>query len=139
MPVGGIKIGRSLTPPTLELNALIDSGADSVIIPVLYLRQIRARKERTVWMRTVTGTRSVVDMDAISLQFGPFEFRNRFVVGGLQLDEIIIGRDILNQFIVTLSRGARLCLILATATLYLVSTGTAMTTMNLRPLVDTKG
>jgi hypothetical protein len=30
-----------------------------------------------------------------------------------------------------------LCLILATATLYLVSTGTAITTMNLRPLVDT--
>jgi hypothetical protein len=103
MPVVAIKIGRSLTPPALELNALIDSGADSAIIPLLYLRQIRARKERTVWMRTVTGTHSVVDMYAISLRFGPFEFGNRFVVGGLQPDEIIIGRDILNQFIVTLN------------------------------------
>ncbi len=103
MPVVSIKIGRSLTPPQLQLNALIDSGADSVIIPLVYLRQIRARKERTVWMRTVTGTRSVVDMYTISLQFGPFEFRNQLVAGGLQPNEIIIGRDILNQFIVTLN------------------------------------
>jgi hypothetical protein len=32
---------------------------------------------------------------------------------------------------------ARLCLLLATATLYLVSTGTAVVAMNLRPVVDT--
>lgn len=103
MPVVAIKIGRSLTMPALSLNALIDSGADSVIIPVLYLRQVRARKERTVWMRTVTGTRSIVDLYSVSLQFGPFEFRNRLVAGGLEPNEIIIGRDILNQFVVTLN------------------------------------
>jgi len=103
MPVIEIKIGRALAPPTLLLHALIDSGADSVIIPLRYLRQIRARKERTVWMRTVTGTRSRIDMYAISLQFGPFQFHDRLVAGGLQPNEIIIGRDILNQFIVTLN------------------------------------
>lgn len=54
-------------------------------------------------MRTVTGARSVIDLYAISLQFGPFEFHSRIVAGGLQPDEIIIGRDILNQFIVTLN------------------------------------
>lgn len=53
-------------------------------------------------MRTVTGSRSVVDIYAISLQFGPFAFREHFVVGGSQPNEIIIGRDVLNQFIVTL-------------------------------------
>lgn len=103
MPVVEIKIGKPLTDPTLKLNALIDSGADGVIIPLLYLRQIQARKERTIWMRTVTGTRSVIDLYYISLQFGPFEFRNRLVAGGLQPNEVIIGRDILNQFIVTLN------------------------------------
>lgn len=54
-------------------------------------------------MRTVTGTRSAIDMYTISLQFGPFAFQDRLVAGGLQLDEIIIGRDILNQFVVTLN------------------------------------
>lgn len=103
MPVVAIKIGRALTTPILPLNALIDSGADSVIIPLNYLRQVRARKERTVWMRTVTGERSVVDLYLISLQFGPFTFPDRLVAGGFQPTEIIIGRDILNQFIVTLN------------------------------------
>ena len=48
-------IGRSLTPPTLPLMALIDSGADGSSIPLPYLRQVQARKERSLWMRTVTG------------------------------------------------------------------------------------
>ena len=54
-------------------------------------------------MRTVTGKRSVVDMYMVSMLFGPFEFRQRLVVGGTEPNEIIIGRDILNQFVVTLN------------------------------------
>ena len=103
MPVVTIKIGRALTTPLLQLNALIDSGADSAIIPVAYLRQLRARKERTVWLRTVTGTRSIVDLYTIALQFGPFTFRECLVAGGSQAEELMIGRNILNQFIVTLN------------------------------------
>lgn len=103
MPVVEIRIGRSLTLPVLPLTALIDSGADGSIIPLVYLRQVQARKERSLWMRTVTGKRSVVDMYMISMHFGPFEFQERLVIGGLQPNEIIIGRDILNQFIVTLN------------------------------------
>lgn len=75
MPVVAIRIGRSLTPPALPLTALIDSGADGSIIPLPYLRQVRARKERSLWMRTVTGKRSVVDMYMISMHFGPFTFQ----------------------------------------------------------------
>ena len=103
MPVVEIKIGRSLMTPSLALIALIDSGADGVIIPLQYLRKIKARQERSVWMRTVTGTRSVIDLYSISLQFGPYEFRDRIVAGGLQPDEVIIGRDVLNQFVVILN------------------------------------
>jgi hypothetical protein len=54
-------------------------------------------------MRTVTGARSVIDLYSISLQFGPFEFRDLMVAGGMQANEVIIGRDILNQFIITLN------------------------------------
>ena len=49
------------------------------------------------------GKRSVVNMYVISMHFGPFEFQERLVGGGLQPNEIIIGRDILNQFVVTLN------------------------------------
>lgn len=103
MPIVEIKIGRSLTQPELPLNALIDSGADGTIIPVRFLNQIRARAEKSLWMRTVTGKRSVVDVYTVSMKFGAFEVGEHLVVGGLQPDEIISGRDILNQFIVTLN------------------------------------
>jgi len=103
MPVVEIKIARSLTVPILTLQAMIDSGADGSIIPVRYLQQINARKENSLWIRTVTGKRSIADMYSVAMQFGPFEFRDLLVVGGSQEGEIIIGRDILNQFIITLN------------------------------------
>ncbi len=103
MPVVPIKIGRSLALPTLVLTALVDSGADGSIIPLRYLREIQARRERTAWMRTVTGMRSIIDLYSISMHVGPFEFRDRLVAAGNQPDEIIIGRDILNQLVVTLN------------------------------------
>ena len=54
-------------------------------------------------MRTVTGTLSVINLYSISMHVGPLEFRDRMVAGGNQPDEIIIGRDILNQLVVTLN------------------------------------
>lgn len=72
MPVVAIKIGHALTPLPLELNALVDFGEDSLIIPVLYLGQIRTRKERIVWMRTVTGRRSVVGSHHTQSSVGPY-------------------------------------------------------------------
>jgi hypothetical protein len=40
---------------------------------------------------------------SVSLSFGPYEYDYLHVVGGIQNDEIILGRDLLNQFIVTLN------------------------------------
>jgi hypothetical protein len=102
-PVIEIRIGRALSTPSLALTALIDTGADGLVIPLTRLRQIRARKERKAWLRTVTGFRAPVDIYSISLQFGPFAFQDVAVAGGSQPTEVIIGRDILNQFIVTLN------------------------------------
>ncbi|MFN8495088.1 MAG: hypothetical protein U0350_46220 [Caldilineaceae bacterium] len=44
MPVVEIVVGRVGSAPSLPLIALIDSGADSTIIPLRYLHQIGARK-----------------------------------------------------------------------------------------------
>lgn len=103
MPVITIKVGKALTIPILALTALIDSGADGVIIPKRYLQQIRARRERKAWLRSVTGARFLIELYSISLQFGPFEFTDLVVAGGIHPDEVLIGRDILNQFEVTLN------------------------------------
>lgn len=103
MPVIEIKIGRALALPSLPLTALIDSGADGVIIPLQHLKQLKARREQRAWMRTVAGARSMVQLYSISLQLGPFDFRDLTVAAGLHPEEAIIGRSVLNKFIITLN------------------------------------
>jgi hypothetical protein len=65
------------------------------------------------------------------------EYGRRFGIEENFLDDKSAGFQLESSQIDDPEALARLCLILATATLYLVSTGTAITAMNLRPLVDT--
>jgi hypothetical protein len=65
------------------------------------------------------------------------EYGRRFAIEENFLDDKSAGFQLEASQLEDAQALERLCLILATATLYLVSTGTAITTMNLRPLVDT--
>lgn len=102
VPVVDIGIGRALSEANLVLSALVDSGADATIIPVHYLRQVHARRSRKVWMRGVAGGRILVDLYPISLQLGPLSQEHLEVVGS-ESDEVIVGRDVLNDLSVTLN------------------------------------
>ncbi|MCX6048300.1 MAG: retroviral-like aspartic protease family protein [Chloroflexi bacterium] len=102
MPIVEIKIGTVATLPTLDLKALVDSGSDGTIIPLTYLKQIGARKYQKKWIRTITGQRAQIDLYLISIQIGTTQRARLAVAGDPQLDEAIIGRDLLNQFVVTL-------------------------------------
>lgn len=103
MPVAEIAIGRAMSTPTLTLTALIDSGADATIIPVHFLRQVRARKRLQAWLRGPAMQRIRVDLYEISLQIGDHREMLLSVVGSADSDEIILGRDVLNQLIVTMN------------------------------------
>lgn len=65
------------------------------------------------------------------------EYGRRFDIEENFLDDKSAGFQLESSQIDNAEALERLCLILATATLYLVSTGTAIAAMNLRPLVDT--
>jgi hypothetical protein len=65
------------------------------------------------------------------------DYALRFDIEENFLDDKSAGFQLESSEIEDAAALARLCLILATATLYLVSTGTAIHAMNLRPLVDT--
>jgi hypothetical protein len=65
------------------------------------------------------------------------EYGRRFAIEENFLDDKSAGFQLESSQLDDADALSRLCLILAAATLYLVSTGTAITTMNLRPLVDT--
>lgn len=103
MPTIEIRIGRALRNPTLELTALVDSGADGTIIPVSHLKRLQARKAGKTWMTGTTGERAQVDLYQVSLQFGPYRQGRLEVVGDTRNDEVILGRDVLNHLIVTLN------------------------------------
>jgi hypothetical protein len=86
----------------VTLTALIDSGADASLIPVRYLQQIGAQPRDQKWLRGLTAGRLRVALYPVFVQIGPFQFYVS-VVGDELYQEVIIGRDVLNQMIVTLN------------------------------------
>jgi predicted aspartyl protease len=96
--ISGMPSGKSQT-----LTALIDSGADATLIPLKTLQAVKARKMDTRWARNISGVRYRVAMYIVTLSIGTLTFPDIDVIANQQTDEIVIGRDILNQLIVTLN------------------------------------
>ena len=104
MPVVEIGLSKSghFEPGTLRL-ALIDSGADGTLVPVDILEEIGARLVGAARIRSVLGDSQVADIYLVSLQIGPHVLGAVRVVAGPEGDEIIVGRNVLNQLVVTLN------------------------------------
>lgn len=85
----------------MALVALLDSGADVTSIPLHPLRAIGALPAESRWLRGVTGERHRVELYEIYLQIGTYG-QHLLVVGDAFGGEAIIGRDILNHYVVTL-------------------------------------
>lgn len=94
--------GRKATKNQV-VSALVDSGADATLIPVNILREVDARKIDSRWARNISGVRYQVAMYAVDLAIGSFAFPDTEVIANIQTDEIVLGRDVLNQLIVTLN------------------------------------
>jgi len=85
------------------LRALVDSGADATMIPIRHLHRIGAKIVDRRQMRGSANVSFLVDVYAIGLNVGPYEHPALEVIGNRQGDDIIVGRDVLNQMIVTLN------------------------------------
>ena len=88
----------------IEVTALVDSGADGTLLPIAILNQINAPLIGDGYMRGVLGTSEPVDICLVQMQIGPH------YVGGIRAagmpdgsEAIIVGRDVLNHFVVTLN------------------------------------
>ena len=79
------------------LWAMVDSGADASMIPISFLDAVGATYKETLWMRSVTGDRTKVDLYLVSVQIGSYLIRGVHVVAAPKNTEAIIGRDVLNQ------------------------------------------
>jgi hypothetical protein len=103
MPVVDLSIGLPLSDTIVDLPAIVDSGADGTMIPVRHLQQVGARRSRKAMMRGVTGGAALVDLYAVAVRLGSYRQGFVEVVGVVDSDETIIGRDILNHLSVTLN------------------------------------
>lgn len=103
MPVAEIDVWYAAEATKVTLTAIVDSGADATFIPIRVLQQVHARKAGAPayglrWRRLSKWTSTVV-----SLGIGDLFRRHVQVIAYPRNQETIIGRDVLNQLIVTLN------------------------------------
>jgi hypothetical protein len=106
MPVVEIQMFLEEGQTSITLTAVVDSGADASMIPLRYLRRLKAKKRRTKWLTGTTGVRQKADLYGVAIQIGKARPIYLEAVGTEQRDEVIVGRDVLNEFVVTLNAPA---------------------------------
>ena len=102
IPVVMLGIGLIRNDIPLTIVGLVDSGADATMIPVSYLQELGALPDEEKWLKSVTGERVMVELYPVFLQIGDYGLYTS-VIGDETGNEVIVGRDVLNQFIVTLN------------------------------------
>ena len=103
IPMIEIVVSRRAGQDELTLKAIVDSGADATMIPTPYLQQLKARKRHTAWLSGTAGGRYEASIYTVVIQIGSHQPMYVDVVGSERHDEVIVGRDVLNQLIVTLN------------------------------------
>lgn len=98
MPVLAIGLSRPRRKEaTVELEAIIDTGADGTLIPLEILEQAGAQYVDSAHIRGVTGHRELVELYLVTIHIG--EYRIHAVRAGALTDseDAILGRNVLNQ------------------------------------------
>ncbi|MCI0578170.1 MAG: retroviral-like aspartic protease family protein [Chloroflexi bacterium] len=102
-PVLELTIAGTLTNQQQTVQGLIDSGSDATQIPAHILDLVGAREVDERWVRDLSGIRYPVTIYMTQLAIGPLLLLGMEVIGRKEISEVIIGRDVLNQLIVTLN------------------------------------
>lgn len=102
-PVLEMSVTAVATGKRQTLIGLIDSGSDATQIPKAILQNIGAREIDKRWVRDLSGIRHPASMYIVQLEIGDLSLPGMEVIGRGGTDETIIGRDVLNQFIVILN------------------------------------
>ena len=104
MPVATITLIHPNQPDnSIEVTALMNSDADGTMLPIAILDQIDAPLIGDGYLRGVVGTSEPVDIYLIRMQIGPYYTGGIRAAGTPDGSEAILGRDVLNHFIVTLN------------------------------------
>lgn len=88
--------------PRRYLMALVDSGADVTVIPVQILTEIGAKIVDRRFLRGVIGSRERVGLYQVVIHMPTGIAYGIRAVAGQKIEEAILGRDVLNQWRITL-------------------------------------
>lgn len=98
----GIRPHRKSATEVFTVAAL-DTGSDATLIPAQILHQIGAEYVRQGYLRGISGQRQSVKLYNASIRVGSIILSGITAVATTNNEEILLGRDVLNQIIVTLN------------------------------------
>lgn len=87
----------------IKITALVDSGADGTILPESILERLDAPYVESRYMTGVTGKREIVELFLVSIRIGIYQINGIRAVSSVNSNEVLIGRDVINNLIVTLN------------------------------------
>lgn len=88
---------------SVEATAYLDTGADATVIPLSLLQQIDARRLDSAYARNMDGSRYEIVLYSVSIKVGSYPIYGIEAIANDKTPETILGRDALNQLIVTLN------------------------------------
>ncbi len=86
----------------VSVSALLDTGADATMLPLPILNSVSAPFSRLQGLRGIVGDWREVSLYRVTIEIASFRLPAIQVVALDPSDEAILGRDVLNQLIVTL-------------------------------------
>jgi len=103
MPVVDIELVNPKTGKNSQkFKAIIDSGADTCIIPESYLKDLEVEPTRKVRMRGINDISTYNNLYVVQMKIGPSILNVVQVLAMKDCKEAILGRDVLNHFVITL-------------------------------------
>lgn len=93
---------------TSAVSALLDSGADASLVPIVFLRDIVAPALMDTRIRSHWGEWRAAQLFVVDVEIENIKLPGIFVVGDEQGDEIVLGRDVLNKLRIFLDGPARI-------------------------------
>lgn len=97
IPVCGVNLIAPSTGQSIELTAIVDTGADGTIVPLHYLQELGARRAFETGLSSQWGERRSVFLYLVDLQIGELILPGIYVVGDELGQEVVLGRNVLNR------------------------------------------
>ncbi|MEW6679553.1 MAG: retropepsin-like aspartic protease [bacterium] len=99
--VGGVTVSSPQTEGKVVIEGIIESGAEMTVIPKWAIERLELSPVSMVEVRTWDGRISKIPGYLINLSIGNLIIKNLEVVSFDQ-DIALLGRDVLNKFVITL-------------------------------------